>query len=284
MRKYTILTFVPIVLSLNAAWAVPYEGSLSVNGAGDWVNSSLLIDPGPIQFDPAPVGSGDPIALRGWVDLRGAPVSQPGGGAKFYFWFELVDAQNRRLQVTFTTDNLGGWHGIPAQPWDRVRYEYWTANDSYWASIYGANTLVGGPELWFSTQGGMRDDGGGYVYPTDRTYLFQSIFTPGQNTWDLWVYGLGRDGPDKQWYHIGQWENGIDQAGGDDMRINYNNVKLRAVLWGSPDLASGQTATVSWRNLEIGPVSWSVPDGGSTLGCLALALLGLFGLARAKSR
>lgn len=265
--------------------AVPYpDGSLTVSGNGNWASTESVLDGGPVKFDPDPSGSGDPIALRGWVDLRNAPVSSLGGYAKYYFWFELRDAQGRQLRVNFTTDNLGGWHGIPAQPWDRVRYEYWTATDTHWGGVYGQNTLVGGPELWFTTQGGMRDDGGGYVYPSDRTYLFQSIFTPGVNTWDLWVYGLGRDGLDKQWYHVGQWENGTDQAGGDDMRVNYNNLQLKAVLWSSPQLAAGQSATVSWRNLEIGAVNWSVPDGGLTLGLLGFSMFAVGALRRAMSR
>lgn len=68
------------------------------------------------------------------------------------------------------------------------------------------------------------------------------------------------------------------------MRVNFNNLQLKAVLWSSPELAAGQSATVSWRNLEIGPVSWSVPDGGLTLGLLGVSMIALSVLRRTVSR
>lgn len=243
----------------GVATAVDFgSGSLTVNGTGGWANarSANLVTPGADLRIPSP---GTITAIGGWVDISEAPAADPNFWSKYYFTVKVTDISNLTLGVTFGTDWLGGWRGIPAQPWDRIRYEFYSRDDPTW----GTNWPKGGPSMYYCTQGGFTDDHipPTQIYPSDRSYYFQSIQdrTTSPATWNLWVYGKGYGGGNevdyKQWHWIGQWIQGTDFGIG-----MYRIQDFYLDLWGSELLTPGHSATVSWRGLRVGaPVAMDQP-------------------------
>ena len=256
--RYVLLLFLLSALAGGASAVDFGNGSLTVHGTGNWVNarSANLITP---PMDLTNYNPGGPVAVGGWVDLREAVLPDPGWWSKFYFMVRMKDASayNRHLAISFGSDWLGVWRGIPAQPWDRIRYEFFCQGEP----VYGNCWPKGGPEKYYCTVGGFTDDTipPTRIYPSDRIYYFQSIadWSVSPATWDLWVYGKGHAGGNevdyKQWYHVGRWLQAGSSPPGD-FRINQTNIQdFYLDLWGSDLLGVGQTAKVSWRGLRVGP-------------------------------
>ena len=190
--------------------------------------------------------AGVPVVLSGTVDLSATAMPPTGQTSLYYFQVRIRDANGKMLQTTLNTDGLGGWRGIPAQPWDRMRIEQ-------------DNPLLGGPQLYFCTEGGQTDDGGGWIYPSDRVYDFEMITDPSAQTLSLRVRGKGRTNVDeKQWYDVGSMD--VSAFGFD-----FAHTELFASLW-----CNGAACSASFADMNIAPIQ-AVPEPSSLLalaGCL----------------
>jgi hypothetical protein len=249
MAFLTVSFFLLATTASALAVSIP-DGSLSITADGGWPHEyggGAYHSP---VVDLAALGGGSPVALRGWVDL--SQTQLPSAGAPYYFQFVMIDMDfqtngwgaRQEIKTNFTTATLGGWHGIPPQPWDRVRMET-------------TNLAAPAGEQWYCTEGGTHDmAGGGTIYPSDRVYYFQLIVDPSTRAADLWVYGKGNpgDGPapnwnsavdQKQWYQVSSYT--IPAA------FNLSDMLVYPDLFASPDAEIGSVSTVSWQGMEIGP-------------------------------
>lgn len=199
---------------------------------------------------------GGPVTISGTADLSNAPSGE------YYFVIKIVDILGNELSTVMTTATLGGWHGIPSQPWDRVSGE---------ASYYDPNWNPGGKvEKWFSTQGGVTDsdyDGAGpgvsgdTIVPSDRIYGFEMTVDPALETLSLLVYANGiTNTADKQWYDLGSFS--VDKV--------FNDVKTQDFIW-------TQTQFMAKLYGEDGSVQYRGVPEPSTIFLLGSGLLGLWG-------
>jgi opacity protein-like surface antigen len=254
MKRLMTMCVVIALISVAAQAAVIPDGSVSANRAGSYVTTYL--NPAGYDFASNPYSlnlSSGTAVLTGTIDLTS--TSGPGGDgwSSYYFWVSIKDNSGKDFQVVMNTDQLGGWHGIPAQPWDRVRMEY-----RYPGS---GNPAASSDLLYFCTEGGARDDGGAYVYPSDRTYDISLAIDPVLKQMTLDVFALGRGEPE-QWYNICTW----DVSGAMFSGFDYSQTELSAGIWNPTETMS----TVSWENMSI------VPEPAT------LVLLGLGGLLLRK--
>jgi hypothetical protein len=184
-------------------------------------------------------------AIQGFVNLSDAAMPGAGEWSKYYAKMILWDDANRRVDVVFGTDWLGGWHGIDPQPWDRIRLEN--------------NMGLAQPYQYYCTEGGTHDmHGGGTIYPSTGTYYFQLIADPVAKTFTLQVYGKGSSAPidgvgwpaqntlnEPTWLEIGT----ISAPS-----FNFANFGMAAQLWAPIDEVSEsvELSTVSWEALNWG--------------------------------
>jgi hypothetical protein len=231
----------------------PSSGSLTVTGDGaGWPAEYGGGAYHSAEFDLTTLNGGNPVALRGWVDLRQTLMPDPGSWAKYYFGWHLIDMNSfdnngwggrYEVKANFTTDNLGGWHGIPPQPWERVRLE-------------STNMAAPTGEEWYCTQGGTHDvAGGGPIYPTDQVYYFQMIVDPATRGTELWVYGKGNpgDGPAPNWNNavdVKQWY----LASTYTIPSEFDMSRVLAYPWlmASPNAPAGSQSTVRFSFMDIG--------------------------------
>lgn len=229
MIRLVVTLAIAMLTAITASADVfPLRSLTSVNGSYPSISEGT--------FD---LSSGQSL-LWGRVDLTATPPPVANAWSHYYFFVDLNDGTHR-LRTTMNTDWLGGWHGIPPQPWDRIRME---------------TPPTGGPELYFSTQGGMRDDGGGYVYPSDRIYDFRVLLDPDAQTGALSAFAKGR-GPDvKEWFDIGT----MDLSG---LGLDYSHLQLSGSLW-----SDGPSTTVRYQ-LGLAPV----PEPASVFGLSTVVVL-----------
>jgi len=259
MRYLGMLAAIGLIVAVSGtAEATPIllgDGSMTVTGKpGSGTGSAnQVLKWGPINLDTMR-DTNNQVALRGWVDLSDAQGSA-NGLAKYWFDIALVDSKStaRRIQAGFSTNELGGWRGIPAQDWDKVSLSQMSNN------VYNA-----GPEKWYTTEGGTTDDTipPTYIAPSDRSYYFQMIFThigTAAPTYDLYVYAMGRgdNNNEPQWYNLGQ----MTHVSGDDGFPNYTNISKVLVYMGSTAAAeTTDVSTVNWYGLTLGaPITMDVP-------------------------
>jgi hypothetical protein len=264
------------------------DGAISVVSDGGWPHEHGGGTYHSPQLDLTTLRSGSEVAIRGWVSLRGAQGPDPSGWAKYYFSWNLIDmdfethgwAARQEVRTNFTTDNLGGWHGISPQPWDRVRLE-------------STNLASATGEAWYCTEGGTHDvAGGGPIYPTDQLYYFQTIIDPSDRAVELWVYGKGNPGEGsapnwnnavdyKQWYRVSTYT--IPGA------FDLTNALLYPDLFASPQAPVDTVSTVRWWGMTVGrPISTQqapppIPEPMTML-AFGSAVAGLSGYIRRRRR
>jgi len=273
-KRIAILAVAALALAMTGtsfATTIP-GGSLIVNNG----SQSAWMAPTGYDFAANPYSlnlsyAGSPVTLSsGDVDLSGVPMPGSGEYSSYYQGFTTKDWGTRQIRVVMNTDWLGSWRGISAQPWDRIRIE--TVN--LWGTVHG------GPELYFSTQGGQTDDGGGWIYPSDREYQFKTVFDPSAQTVNLSVYGKGRTNTDvKEWHDVGSMVLTDEACWGDDKRytgLDFPHTHLYSWLW------SSKACTVSYGSMDIAPIH-DVPEPG-TLMLLLTAGLGALAFAWRRRR
>lgn len=222
------------------------SGTLQVGGSSSLATSWL--SPTGYDFganrhslDITTCNGGAPVTVSGTLDMTLSGLPDVGEWSHYYFSIEVRDVNSKTLNLTTNTDWLGPWRGIAAQPWDRCR-------------IQEGNPLLGGPELHFCTQGGQTDDGGGWIYPSDRVYGFEMTLNSSAETLFLRIFGKGRTNVDeKQWYDVGT----MDVSG---FGFDFSRVELYSRLW-----SDGADCTVSYSDMNIS----MVPEPGNLLILLA---------------
>src|SRR5664280_2024850 len=124
-----LLASIAMAEDVNIAPGNIGSGSLTTTGNA-WQFTSAPLNPtgydfvaNPYSLNLTTYNSGNPVALRGFVDVSGSATANANDWSKYYGMFRVVDNGGKRFQVTFGNDWLGSWQGIPAQPADRIRLE-----------------------------------------------------------------------------------------------------------------------------------------------------------------
>jgi hypothetical protein len=225
------------------------EGELTVTGTGWYNDTSPATAWCPCAYTYNLTDAGEPIALRGWVDLSEAAVANTSDWSKYYAKFSMFDSGGQVVEVVFGNDWLGPWWTMPAQPWDRIRMEN--------------NMGLAQPLRYYATVGGKTDrdmDGnwvgtgnGADVYPSDGNYFFQLIADPVTETFTLQVYGMGSSAPDSAWpkqnmYNYPTWlELGTITA----TVFDFSEVTICAILWASTQAGAEETTTIYWDGMTV---------------------------------
>jgi len=261
--------------------------------SGPWAQKAVWLNPTGYNFGAGEsvnlntYNSGDPVALRGCVSIADTALCETGEYTKYYCQLFMTDDSGHWINTTLATDWLGGWHGIPAQPWDRIRLE----NYSAWGPTPSANTYPQ-PQVHYCTEGGTHDmGGGGTIYPTDQKYFVQMVADPDSHIVTLQVFGNGNAAPydypnwpnltpDDSWTEIGSIT--IDAAD-----FNFASVQYYANIMTSDKADPGDSGTFRWRCMHLGDsVSLNdlptcpIPEPSA----LGLVGLGLVGLIRRRRR
>lgn len=271
MKKIFLVSALLLVAMHGTASAVPLDAGTivapSTPGTTQYVlnPSGYDFDANPYSLDLSTLG---PVTISGTADLTNAPSSE------YYFVIKIVDINQSELSTVMTTSNLGSWHGIPAQPWDRVSGE---------ASYYDPDwNGAGRIEKWFSTVGGTTDsdyDGAGpgesgdTIIPSDRIYGFEMTVDPDFETLALRVFANGiTNTSDKQWYDLGLFSvDGVfNDAGTQD--FDWTQTQLMAKLY-------GVDGSVDYWDMDITPIPPAVPEP-TTMLLLAFGLVGLAGFRK----
>lgn len=239
------------------------DGSLSVTGTGWKVSSTTLIS----NQNLTTLNGGNPVALRAFFDLQFTAQVAPNDWSKYYVKFQFVDnTNNRKINCVFTEGNLGGWHGIPAQIWQRISLEA--------ENVPGfQSNSPQGRESWYCTVGGCTDFGTGdcsngryTIYPTDEIYYVQLVANPNNGTFTLYAYGNGNGGnqpppnslnstPGNKWFTIGtiQLVNATD--------FDFTNVSCKVELWASTQAQPTDESTIYWYAAHLGvPLNIATED------------------------
>jgi len=231
------------------------DGSLSITGTGwksigDWCPCNYIEDL---------TATGEPVALRGYIDTSGAAVANTSDWSKYYAKFSIIDIDGNKVEVVFGNDWLGNWYEMPAQQWDRIRMENnmgLSQPQQYYATVGGV--------LGYNMSGTWVGTGNGAtVYPSDKEYFFQLIADPAAKTFTLQVLAKGSSAPasppaawpKQNMYDEAKWlEIGTIYVGDS---FNFAKVTPCAILWASTQAGVTETSTVSWSEIEIdAPEIW----------------------------
>lgn len=277
--KRVFLVIALLAMACSIAWAADIPaGTISVPASADYTNQYVLNLPGydfvanPYSLDLSTLG---PVTVSGKANLANAPTTV------YYFVIKIVDDQLNELSTVMTTSGLGGWHGIPAQPWDRVSGE---------ASYYDPGwNGAGRVEKWFSTQGGVTDsdyDGAGpgvsgdTIVGSDRIYGFEMTVDPDLQTLSLRAYANGiTNSSVKQWYDLGFFS--VDNQFNDlkNLDFDWEHTQLMAKLY-----TAGDDGSVDYWDLKINPIPAPEPSLAILMLVGVGSVIGLRGVGKLRGK
>ncbi len=232
------------------------DGVLTVTG-NNWVQVSQWVTPGGSPVDLTTYNGGAPVAFRAFVDLQDCAQVAPADWFKFLGELRMVDDSGRMVYCGAVDTQLGMWHGIAPQVWQRLSIE--TRNVPGWPS----STPHG--QEFYCREGGCTDYGTGTcsngrytVYPTDQVYYVQLVADPVARTFTLYAFGNGDAGgaapptsnnstPGNKWWLVGSIT--VDPGA-----FNFNSVRLQTVLWHSSQALPADTSTFRWYTAHLGPM------------------------------
>lgn len=271
--KRIILVILLLAATCTVASAVPLPGgTITVPATAGYTNQYVLNPAGydfvanPYSLDLSTLG---PVTITGTANLSAAPTTE------YYFVIKIVDQYYNELSTVMTTATLGGWHGIPSQPWDRVSGE---------ASYYDPGwNGAGRIEKWFSTLGGVTDsdyDGAGpglsgdTIIGSDRIYSFEMTVDPDLERLALRVLANGiTNTSTKQWYDLGYFSVNSVFNDAKTQDFDWAHTQLMAKLY-----TAGDDGSVTYYDMAINPIP-QVPIPGA-LWLLGSGLVGLLTVRR----
>lgn len=251
-----VVTWTPPFATDNCSASVypANVGSGELTTSGGW-GTFLSHAPAGVDYQVSPLdlttfGGGAPVALRGYMDLSDVHMPGTGEWSDYYAKIRIQDAPGwmagNALELVFATDWLGGWVGIPPQPWDRIRLEN--------------NMSLPQPQQHYNTQGGNTDQGGcagDPIYPSDRRYYFQLIADPAAATFTLQVYAKGSSvGGSCAWQALVDDPQWLEIASISAPAFDFSSVQGWIGIWG----AGAGTSTAAFEALHWGdPVTYGDP-------------------------